>query len=115
MHVSNNRRGAGGSTTGQGGSSSTENGVEAQFELGIASFESGDCAAAMSLWRCAAERGMARAQYNLGTLLHSSASEPARTEALSWWRSAAASGHSGAQQALATNLETSAIHVEKHC
>ena len=76
------------------------------FNKGIAAYERGDYATALSLWRPLADQGFATSQYNLGVMYERGEGVPQDyKEAVKWWRLAAAQGDTWAQFNLALMLD----------
>jgi TPR repeat protein len=76
------------------------------FKTGLAAYDRGDFAAALKEWRPLAERGDARAQYNLGVVLFNGqgvAHDPVK--AVEWYRAAADQGYGPAQANLSFMYE----------
>ena len=68
------------------------------LEEGRATYESGDYATALRLWRPLADQGDARAQYNLGDMYCNGHGVPKDyAEAVKWWRKSADQGFAVAQ------------------
>jgi uncharacterized protein len=64
------------------------------FNRGFVAFENGDYAGALRLWRPLADKGLARAQYNLGVMYRDGQGvQQDYKEAVSWYRKAAEQGH----------------------
>lgn len=77
------------------------------FKTGLAAYDRGDFAAALKEWRPLAERGDARAQYNLGVVIFNGqgvAHDPVK--AVEWYRAAADQGYGPAQANLSFMYET---------
>ena len=73
--------------------------VQAQdFDKGVAAYEVGDFATAMTEWKRLAEHGNAAAQYNLGIMYANGQGVPQDdAEAVKWYRMAAKQGDTDAQ------------------
>ena len=70
----------------------------AGFDEGVAAYQRGDYAAALSGWRPLGEQGHAEAQFKLGVMYaNGQGVAPDIAEARKWWRKAAEQGHAGAQ------------------
>lgn len=68
------------------------------FERADAAYSAGDYAAALGIWKSLADRGFARAQYNLGKMYFVGAGVPVDiAQCETWWRMAADQGHASAQ------------------
>ncbi|NNE85951.1 MAG: hypothetical protein HKN28_18465 [Alphaproteobacteria bacterium] len=77
------------------------------FKTGLAAYDRGDFAAALKEWRPLAERGDARAQYNLGVVLFNGQGVPHDpVKAVEWYRAAADQGYGPAQANLSFMYET---------
>tara|TARA_R110000868_G_scaffold55283_1_gene171946 strand:- start:363 stop:977 length:615 start_codon:yes stop_codon:yes gene_type:complete len=84
--------------TGVGGTGLNSAAVAGPFERADAAYTAGEYAAAMGIWTVLADRGFARAQYNLGKMYFVGAGMPidiAQSE--KWWRMAAEQDHTAAQ------------------
>jgi TPR repeat protein len=72
--------------------------VAGPLEDGIAAYQKGNYAAAMSYWRPLADQGNARAQFNLGLLYgHGQGVPQDYAQAIAWYRKAADQGNADAQ------------------
>ena len=70
----------------------------ADWDDGVAAYVAGDYATAYREWLPLAERGDAKAQYNLGVIHANGKGVPKNyAEAVKWYRKAAEYGHAGAQ------------------
>jgi len=70
----------------------------ADWDDGVAAYAAGDYATAYREWFLIAERGDAKAQYNLGVIHANGKGVPKNyAEAVKWYRKAAEYGHAGAQ------------------
>ncbi len=70
----------------------------ADWDDGVAAYAAGDYATAYREWFPLAERGDAKAQYNLGVIHANGKGVPKNyAEAVKWYRKAAEYGHAGAQ------------------
>ena len=70
----------------------------ADWDNGTAAYAAGDYRTAYREWFPLAERGDAKAQYNLGVIHANGKGVPKNyTEAVKWYRKAAEHGHAGAQ------------------
>jgi uncharacterized protein len=75
--------------------------VAGPLEDGIAAYQKGNYAAAMSYWRPLADQGNARAQFNLGLLYgHGQGVPQDYAQAIAWYRKAADQGDAFAQENL---------------
>lgn len=78
----------------------------ADFETGMAAYERGNYATALSEWRPLAEKGDAQAQLHLGMLYHQAQGVPQDyTAARQWYEKAAAQGYAMAQYSLGLMYE----------
>src|SRR5437879_12654858 len=76
--------------------------AEADFQKGLAAYRAGDFATALKEWRPLAEKGLAKAQHNLGVMYYKGRGVPQNYgEALRWYRLAAEQGFGLAQYNLA--------------
>ncbi len=76
--------------------------AEADFQKGLAAYRAGDFATALKEWRPLAEKGLAKAQHNLGVMYYNGRGVPQNNaEALRWYRLAAEQGFGLAQYNLA--------------
>jgi len=76
------------------------------FDKGLAAYNRGDYATALREWRPLAERGLAKAQYNLGAMYYYAEGVPqGYAEAAKWWRKAAEQGYASAQYGLGVSYE----------
>lgn len=81
--------------------------ARADFNAGVAAYNRGDYAAASAAFMALAERGQAKAQFNLGFMYEKGLGAPADDgEAMKWYRKAAEQGHAGAQNNLGVMYET---------
>lgn len=81
--------------------------ARADFNAGVAAYNRGDYAAASAEFMALAERGQAKAQFNLGFMYEKGLGAPADDgEAMKWYRKAAEQGHAGAQNNLGVMYET---------
>lgn len=81
--------------------------ARADFNTGVAAYNRGDYAAAFAEFMALAERGQAKAQFNLGFMYEKGLGAPADDgEAMKWYRKAAEQGHAGAQNNLGVMYET---------
>ncbi len=81
--------------------------ARADFNAGVAAYNRGDYAAAFAEFTALAERGQAKAQFNLGFMYEKGLGAPADDgEAMKWYRKAAEQGHAGAQNNLGVMYET---------
>jgi hypothetical protein len=81
--------------------------ARADFNAGVAAYNRGDYAAAFAEFMALAERGQAKAQFNLGFMYEKGLGAPADDgEAMKWYRKAAEQGHAGAQNNLGVMYET---------
>lgn len=81
--------------------------ARADFNAGVAAYNRGDHAAAFAEFMALAERGQAKAQFNLGFMHEKGLGAPADDgEAMKWYRKAAEQGHADAQNNLGVMYET---------
>lgn len=77
------------------------------FKTGLDAYDRGDFATALKEWQPLAERGDARAQFNLGVIHFNAQSVPHDpVKAVQWYRAAADQGYGPAQAGLAFMYET---------
>jgi TPR repeat protein len=77
------------------------------FKTGLEAYDRGDFAAAVKEWQPLAERGDARAQFNLGVILFKGQGVPHDpVKAVEWYRAAADQGYGPAQANLSFMYET---------
>jgi len=70
----------------------------ADWDDGVAAYAAGDYATARRQWFPQAEKGDAKAQYNLGVIFANGKGVPKNDgEAVKWYREAAEQGHAGGQ------------------
>ena len=70
----------------------------ADWDDGVAAYAAGDYATARRQWFPQAEKGDAKAQYNLGVIFANGKGVPENDgEAVKWYREAAEQGHAGGQ------------------
>jgi TPR repeat protein len=76
----------------------TQEEIEGWSQKGVELYEQGNYTEAVKWWRKAAEKGNAKAQYNLGWCYANGQGVPQNyTEAVKWWRKAAEQGDASAQ------------------
>lgn len=89
----------------------TEAAAKRLYERGIAAANRGDFEIAVQLWRHVAEKGYAKAQYNLGVAYTRGIGVTKdHSEALKWWRLAAEQGHAKAEQQMGLVTESRSLH-----
>ena len=72
--------------------------LETELQLGLEAYEAGDFAAALDVWRPAAEAGSTEAQYYLGVMYARGEGVGQDPEiAFNWYRKAGSLGHARAQ------------------
>jgi TPR repeat protein len=77
------------------------------FKTGLDAYDRGDFETALTVWQPLAERGDARAQFNLGVIHFNAQSVPHDpAKAVQWYRAAADQGYGPAQASLAFMYET---------
>jgi len=77
------------------------------LEDGLVAYQRGDYATALRLWRPLADRGVAEAQFHIGTAYASGAGVPRDfAEAAKWFRKAAEQGYLAAQLLLGVAYTT---------
>ncbi len=75
----------------------------ADFDAGVAAYDSGDYETAFREFKTLAEQGNAHAQFNLGYMYHKGEGVPQDdAEAVKWFRMSADQGYAKAQNALAS-------------